>query len=111
MRTIAGSSSKEYMRLCRPENGGIITLFSLSRRERGPRLRQENNESRPLPDLALRLDGPAIPVNDAVDDRKPMPVPWPGSLVVKNGSNMRSRTSGAIPFPVSLTVSFTYRPA
>ena len=33
----------------------------------------------------------------------PSPVPRPGALVVKNGSKIRSRTSGGIPPPVSLT--------
>jgi hypothetical protein len=31
------------------------------------------------------------------------PVSLPGSLVVKNGSKIRSITSGAMPAPVSLT--------
>ena len=34
---------------------------------------------------------------------KPSPVPTPTSLVVKNGSKMRSSTCGAIPVPVSRT--------
>jgi len=41
---------------------------------------------------------------------RPKPVPLPTSLVVKNGSKMRSRSSGAIPAPVSLTESATYGP-
>ena len=34
---------------------------------------------------------------------RPRPVPLPASLVVKNGSKMRARISGAMPWPVSLT--------
>jgi hypothetical protein len=33
---------------------------------------------------------------------KPSPVPWPVGLVVKNGSKIRSTTSGGMPVPVSL---------
>ena len=36
---------------------------------------------------------------------RPSPVPWPTSLVVKNGSKMLGRYSGAIPTPVSETRS------
>ena len=35
----------------------------------------------------------------------PSPEPLPASLVVKNGSNTRSRTSGDMPVPVSLTAT------
>jgi hypothetical protein len=31
----------------------------------------------------------------------PSPVPWPAGFVVKNGSKIRSRISGATPGPVS----------
>ena len=34
---------------------------------------------------------------------RPRPLPGPASFVVKNGSNARSRTSGDMPTPVSLT--------
>jgi hypothetical protein len=40
----------------------------------------------------------------------PSPVPLPNSLVVKNGSKIWSSTSGAMPVPVSATVSTTYGP-
>ena len=40
-----------------------------------------------------------------------MPLPWPTSLVVKNGSNMRSCTSAAMPGPVSETDSSTISPS
>jgi transposase-like protein len=35
----------------------------------------------------------------------PSPVPLPSSLVVKNGSKIRSKTSGVIPVPVSEMVT------
>jgi hypothetical protein len=38
-------------------------------------------------------------------------VPFPCSLVVKNGSKMRACVSRSIPVPVSLTASITYGPA
>ncbi len=41
----------------------------------------------------------------------PRPVPLPAGLVVKKGSNTRSRTSGAMPHPVSVTAIVTYSPA
>src|SRR6202048_4308458 len=41
---------------------------------------------------------------------RPSPVPLPTSLVVKKGSKTRSRTSGGIPQPVSVTDIFTYDP-
>src|SRR3990170_2772787 len=34
---------------------------------------------------------------------RPRPVPWPGGLGVKNGSNTRGRRAGGIPGPVSVT--------
>ena len=37
----------------------------------------------------------------------PRPEPLPTSLVVKNGSNTLSSTSGDMPVPVSLTASIT----
>ena len=37
----------------------------------------------------------------------PSPVPRPTSLVVKNGSNTRSTTSGAMPVPESVTLTST----
>jgi len=37
----------------------------------------------------------------------PSPVPWPTSLVVKNGSNTCGRTSGGMPGPVSATSTTT----
>jgi len=38
---------------------------------------------------------------------RPNPVPLPTSLVVKNGSKARSKTSGLIPVPVSRTDTST----
>ena len=38
---------------------------------------------------------------------RPSPVPRPGSLVVKYGSNSRARVSSSMPGPVSLTESMT----
>jgi len=40
----------------------------------------------------------------------PRPVPLSGPLVVKNGSKMRSRISGGMPVPVSVTRHTTYWP-
>ncbi len=37
----------------------------------------------------------------------PNPVPLPRSLVVKNGSKIRARTSGDMPEPVSVMISAT----
>jgi hypothetical protein len=37
----------------------------------------------------------------------PSPVPFPGSLVVKNGSVARFSCSGVMPMPVSTTASAT----
>src|SRR5258708_35378172 len=41
---------------------------------------------------------------------RPSPVPLPTSLIVKKGSKTRSRTSGGIPQPLSVTDSLTYDP-
>ena len=41
---------------------------------------------------------------------RPSPVPLPGSFVVKNGSKMRAKFSGAMPQPVSVTRRQTWRP-
>ncbi len=41
----------------------------------------------------------------------PRPVPRPTSLVVKNGSNTRARTSSVMPLPVSDTETATNGPA
>ena len=40
----------------------------------------------------------------------PSPVPLPGPLVVKNGSNARAFTSAVMPHPVSETASRTWGP-
>src|SRR5450759_3215891 len=42
---------------------------------------------------------------------RPRPVPSPGFLVVKKGSNSRARVSASIPQPLSFTVSETARRA
>src|SRR5437867_2357130 len=52
---------------------------------------------------------PWLSTMDSVVDR-PRPVPRPRPFVLKNGSNMRSRTSGEIPEPVSATLMRTYGP-
>ena len=41
---------------------------------------------------------------------RPRPVPCPIGLVVKNGSNARATTSGAMPAPLSRTLTCTYSP-
>src|SRR3990172_2025346 len=41
---------------------------------------------------------------------RPSPVPFPGGLVVKNGSKTRDRIFTSIPHPVSLTRNVTYFP-
>ena len=41
---------------------------------------------------------------------RPSPVPSPTGLVVKKGSNIRLIVSGAMPWPVSATLSRTYSP-
>src|SRR6516162_1445338 len=38
---------------------------------------------------------------------RPRPVPFPSSLVVKNGSKMRARLSGGMPVPVSAWLNQT----
>ena len=50
-----------------------------------------------------RPDVPAVLVDDAVDHREPHAAALADSLVVKNGSNIRSSTSGVMPRPVSRT--------
>ena len=42
---------------------------------------------------------------------RPRPVPWPGSLVVKNGSKICARSRGATPGPLSATRSSTASPS
>ena len=42
---------------------------------------------------------------------RPRPVPFPGALVVKNGSKMRACVAGSMPLPVSITSSRAYLPA
>jgi hypothetical protein len=49
-----------------------------------------------------------LTIPNAVD--RPSPVPFPGSFVVKKGSNILSIILGAIPVPVSDTVIATYGP-
>ena len=41
---------------------------------------------------------------------RPNPAPWPGSLVVKNGSSTRRPTWAGIPTPVSSTRAITRLP-
>jgi len=41
---------------------------------------------------------------------RPSPVPFPASLVVKNGSKRRERVFSSIPWPVSLTARTTWGP-
>src|SRR5690242_10918400 len=42
---------------------------------------------------------------------RPRPVPLPGSLVVKNGSNARAIVASSIPTPSSLTATMTWGPS
>ena len=64
----------------------------------------------PLPDLELDLTAPPICLAKPKTWLRPRPVPSPKLLVVKNGSNTRSITSGGMPVPVSATCSATCSP-
>jgi hypothetical protein len=57
--------------------------------------------------LARCVDESAVVCNDAETTESPSPLPWPGDLVVKKGSKIRSRTLSSIPIPVSLTSTQT----
>jgi hypothetical protein len=50
---------------------------------------------------------PAAVTDDAVGNRKPQPSPLLCDLVVKNGSNTLSRSTGGIPGPLSDTMMKT----
>ena len=63
----------------------------------------------PRPGVALDLDRPARFTDDALHRRQTQPVPCPGFLVVKKGSNSRARVSASIPQPLSFTISETAR--
>lgn len=55
----------------------------------------------------------SVPPSDstiALERKRPSPVPWPGSLVVKNGSSARRRVASSMPGPLSST-SITTSPA
>jgi len=43
-------------------------------------------------------------------EARPMPVPRPNGLVVKNGSKIRPRAAASMPAPVSRTASAAYAP-
>lgn len=58
--------------------------------------------------LPISLDANSLPPCFSMmfcEIDRPKPVPLPGSLVVKNGSNIFNRSLGAIPCPVSLTIT------
>ena len=61
--------------------------------------------------LAVDLDVPARLSDEAVDLAHAEAGPLPALLVVKTGSNTRSRTSGDIPLPASPTATRTSSPA
>ena len=64
----------------------------------------------PCPGVLSTVIAPPCSVMMPCTTARPKPVPSPTSLVVKNGSKMRSRTSGAMPCPVSRTVKRMYGP-
>ena len=59
--------------------------------------------------LSMRTVPPDWAAKPCSCDR-PSPLPAPGGLVVKNGSNACARTSSDMPHPVSATLMWTYRP-
>ena len=73
-----------------------------------PRPGSSQHELRPPSPVAaqsLSLRRRAKLLDDAVADRQPRPVPLPTGLVVKKGSKMRERCSGAMPGPLSRKVA------
>ena len=72
--------------------------------------REVELDGRAFADLAVDADVAAGLLDEAVDLRSPRPVPTPGGLVVKNGSNARFITSRLMPLPESLTATMTYWP-
>src|SRR4051812_44966327 len=61
--------------------------------------------------LAVHIQKPVVLFDDAIHSGQSSPVPLPISLVVKNGSNTRSRVAVSIPAPVSDTLSRRHFPA
>ena len=57
----------------------------------------------PLAGRRLDLEPAAVRLHDAIGDRQPEAGPLPRGLVVKNGSKIRARISGPIPWPSSTT--------
>jgi len=73
-------------------------------------LRKINVECGSVTDFAVNIDPALMLLHDAKTVANPRPVPLPASLVVKNGSKIRGRTSGGMPQPVSLTLKHTNEP-
>ena len=78
-------------------------LISWARGLNGRRTQEGGALARPG---AAGLDRAAV-VGIRCDSRSkaPGPVPWPARRRVKNGSKMRSRTSGSMPQPLSATLN------
>src|SRR5690349_13203351 len=82
----------------------------------GPRLlgggglddaRQVDLEPGPRPTSLSSWMSPPLCLTMPYTVERPSPVPLPGSLVVKNGSNTRVRVASSMPVPVSVTASTT----
>src|SRR5512135_2403411 len=63
---------------------------------------QGDLEAAPLARFAEYIDRPAVGLDNPARDRQPQP--GAPRLVVKYGSKIRARFSGAIPIPLSLTL-------
>jgi hypothetical protein len=61
-----------------------------------------NLEGRAVADLAVDPDEPPLCFTMPYTVARPSPVPFPFSLVVKNGSKRRRFVSSSMPTPVSL---------
>jgi hypothetical protein len=72
--------------------------------------RQVQSDRSPRAERAFDSNVPPGLSDKAIDHAGPSPVPLPTSLVVKKGSKTRSRISGGIPQPVSVTDTSTYDP-
>jgi hypothetical protein len=57
--------------------------------------------------LAADVEVPAGLLDEPWTIGMPRPVPWPGGLVVKNGSRILAATSGGMPAPLSVIPSMT----
>ena len=69
--------------------------------------RQIQREVLPLPTSLSTVTSPPDCFAKPNTCDRPSPVPWPTSLVVKNGSKMRPNWSGGMPLPVSSTDTAT----